>query len=98
LFRAFDQSRLDRISLNVRKMDFKVIEVANPVVGKSRNPNIPNPLEFPFGSKRESAFQALNRQIKTGAGRNQQMEMIGHQNKSMKQVTFWAVPVKRFKK
>jgi hypothetical protein len=79
-------------------MYLEIFFIANSMIRKSRDPNASNPLEFPLCSKRISAFKALNRQLETGAGRDEQMKMIGHQHKSVKQITFWPVSIKSFKK
>jgi hypothetical protein len=78
-------------------MNPKILLIANAMIRKARNPNVSNPLELPFCSKREPAFQALNRQFDAGAGSNKQMKMIGHQDKRMEEITLRSVPIKSFK-
>jgi hypothetical protein len=94
----FHEPSFDRIICNICAMYLEIFFVANSMIRKSRNPNVSNPFELPFGSKRISTFNALNSQLETGAGRDEQMKMIGHQHKSVKQITFWSVSIKRFKK
>jgi hypothetical protein len=78
-------------------MNPKIFRIANAMIRKARNPNVSNPLELPLCSKREPAFQALNRQFDTGAWSDKQMKMIGHQDKSMEEITLRTVPIKSFK-
>jgi len=72
------ETGLDRIICNIGTMNLKILVIANPMIRVSCHPNAADPIELPFGSERKAALQALNRQLKTGAGRNDQMKVIGH--------------------
>ena len=78
-------------------MNLKILIITNPMIRISRYPNAANPFELSLGSKRKPAFDALNSQFKAGAGRNDQMKVIGHQHECMKQKTLWTITIERLK-
>jgi hypothetical protein len=78
-------------------MNLVILFVANPMIRESRYPNLSLPSKRPPGSERISAFQTLNRQFEAGAGSDEQVKMVGHQDKRMVQISLRPVPIKSFK-
>jgi hypothetical protein len=57
------------------------------VIGKAGLPNLTIPLQFSFGSERESALDELNRLFDRLDWRNEQVQMVWHDDKGMKFVS-----------
>ena len=66
------------------------------MIGIAGYPNVSIPFELPFGAERKSTLEALNCQFKTCLRGNQQVEVIGHQDESVDQVTIRSEPIECF--
>ena len=75
-----------------------VLIVSNPMVCKSAAPNLGVRSELLFRAKRESAFDELNCAFQRRRGRDEQMKMIGHQDKFVKEIRISAMAEKHFEK
>jgi hypothetical protein len=68
------------------------------MVCKSAAPNLGVRSELLFRAKRESAFDELNCAFQRRRGRDEQMKMIGHQDKFVKEIRISAMAEKHFEK
>jgi hypothetical protein len=78
-------------------MNLEIFIIANPMIRISRYPNAANPFELSLGPKRKPAFDALNSQFEACARCNDQMKVIGHQHKRVKQIALRTIPIERLK-
>jgi hypothetical protein len=67
-------------------MNLEVLQVSNPVVGKSALPDLHRTTEVLFGSKGESSLDELNRSLQGHRWCNQDVKVLRHEHIFVEQV------------
>src|SRR2546421_2865485 len=88
--------RLHRVLPNVVSVQVVVGCIANSMVRKASLPHLALALKLRGHSSRESAFDELDGALEASHGANQDVEMIGHDDKFMKEICRTSVSVERF--
>ncbi len=63
-----------------------ILRIPNTMVGKAATPYLRVRSKLRFYTVRESALDELNRPFQRAGWRNEQMKMIGHQDKFVQQI------------
>ena len=79
---------LYRVQPNVMDVEFVVLNVSNPVIGKSALPDLRIRTELFLRAMGEAALDELDRSLQGGLWSDQQMEVLGHQDEFVQEIGF----------
>src|ERR1039457_27024 len=78
-------------------MTVPILFIADSVVGEPRLPNLPTPLQIPLGAEGESSLDQLDRFLDRLNWRDEEVQVIGHDDKPMQLVASSDIMVDRCK-